>query len=225
MHRTLLIVALLTSGYASAQYCPGTIEYMSAYGPCSQIVQPQFVGRIAIEGSDTSWYSEPSTGTQTVWAKVSSGWIEYMNDDSCARERIVKYRPCDPTKPDTLTFLAFTNTNKNFVQAVDWKRATQIRFTNLRITKLPPDYQRIAYLVNDNTGVRFMPDGRWKMPTPANTYCTQFPAASTWLQAGVIPVATITFPAPVDIAYFLGKTSSGAALQFEAETMQVLVMP
>lgn len=213
----------LSFGLCAAQDCPGTIEYMTDYGPCGKVVVPRFVVRAAIEGTDSSWYGVAGTAKDTVWAKVSWGWIEHLNDDSCARERFVKYRPCDPTKPDTLRFVNVVNSNRNHVETVDWRRVVGLRFTDLRLTNLPPSYERIVYPVGDNTGVRFMPDGRWKMSN--GTYCTQTPPPATWMQSGVIPLATITFPAPIDISHFLGKTSSGAALRFEAATMEVLAMP
>ena len=216
---------LLTLGIlsATAQECPGVIEYMTGFGPCGRVSVPRFIVRAAIEGVDTSWYGTAGTDKDSVWAKVAWGWIEHSNDSLCPRERYVRYMPCDPTQPDTIRFSTFVNTNRNYVQTVDWKRVVQLRFTDMRITKLPPDYQRVAYLVGDNTGVRFMPDGRWKMSN--GTYCGQYPDANTWKSGAVMPVATISFPAPVDIAYFLGRTSSGSSLQFEAATMEVLAMP
>lgn len=220
----LLMLSLAGVAFnCDAQDCPGTIEYMTGYGPCGKVVVPRFVVRASIEGVDTSWYGTAGTARDTVWAKVSWGWIEHLNDDSCARERFLKYRPCDPSKPDTLRFVNVVNTDRNHVEAVDWRKVVGLRFTNLRLTKLPPAYERIVYPVGDNTGVRFMPDGRWKMSN--GTYCGQYPDANTWKSGAVMPVATISFPAPVDIAYFLGRTSSGSSLQFEASSMQVIYMP
>lgn len=223
MMRALALPILLAALASSAQDCPGVIEYMTGYGPCGRVSVPRFVVRAAVEAVDTAWYATAGNGRDSVWAKVAWGWIEHTNDTICPRERYVRYMPCDPTKPDTINFGAFANTNRNYIQAVDWKRVVQLRFTGMRITKLPPDYQRIAYLVADNTGVRFMPDGRWKMPS--GTYSTQYPDANTWKSGAVMPVATINFPSPVDIAYFLGRTSSGSSLQFEAASMQVIYMP
>lgn len=226
MMRALALPFLLAALASSAQDCPGVIEYWTAYGRCKPVVVPEFEVRYAVEGVDTQWYASASAARDTAWMKEAWAWIEHVNDSVCPRERVVRYKPCDPAIPDTLTYTGLVNSDPNRSLAVDWRQVISIRFINLRILSLPPNYKRIAYLAGgDVTGVRFMPDGRWKMPAPSNAYCAQSPAPSAWLLPAVIPEATIAFPSPVDIVYYLGRTSSGAAWQYQADKVQVLLKP
>lgn len=225
MRSALLAVAMLASAFCSAQEpCYGDVGLYSPLGPCLKVAVPRFEVRIRVMGArDTAWYAVPGDAVDSVWARTANAWIQPADSATCERDLITRYVPCDPSDPEVAErFLLFANEDRNAVIEVDWREVVEIRFRNLRMLHLPPNYERIAYLsATDANGLRILPDGRWRMPGGA--YCQQEPAPAEWLKPGVIAQASIRLPSPTDFRYFLSKSSNGAALRFSAELIEIVV--